>query len=163
MLYHKFSIQSSFWRGWNSLQLIFSPQVQNMHSSKDRNFYIIGPFEKSTKTPFWVKASYMSMEDPIEMKPKGLIRGNPNIYKKFKNPLLGSKLREICIVKVGNFWKIVKSQHWSNLHFFQRGPCFLVWNMFLIGPTTPELFHLLFYYFYHLFWFFIHLNQNKSN
>ena len=101
-------------------------------------------FWKVNKNTFWVKASYMNMEDSIEMKPKWLFRGHPNISKKSKNTLLGSKLRELCIVKVGNFWKIVKSQHWSNLYFFQRGPCFLAWNMFLIGPTTPELFHLFF-------------------
>ena len=131
--------------------------------TKRYEFWHYRSFWKVNKNTFWVKASYMNMEDPIEMKPKGLFRGHPKLSKKSKNTLLGSKLRELCIVKVGNFWKIVKSQHWSNLHFFQRGPCFLAWNMFLIGPTTPELFHLLFYYFYHLFWFFIHLNQNKSN
>ena len=119
-------------------------------------------FWKVNKNTFWAKASYMNMEDPIERKQKGLFWGHPNLSKKSKNTLLGSKLRELCIVKVGNFWKIVKSQHWSNLYFFQRGPCFLAWNMFLIGPTTPELFHLLFYYFFHLFLFFIQLNQNKS-
>ena len=120
-------------------------------------------FWNVNKNTFWVKASYMNMEESIEMRPKGLLIGHPKISIKSKNTPLGSKLRELCIVKFGNFWKIVKSQHWSNFHFFQRGPCFLAWNMFLIGPTTPEYFHLLFHYFYHLFWFFIHLNQNKSN
>ena len=73
------------------------------------NFDIIDPFEKSTKTPFWDKASYMNMEDPIEIKTKVLFIGHTKLSKKSKNTLLGSKLRELCIVKVDNFWKIVKS------------------------------------------------------
>ena len=52
MIYQKWPIQSSFWRGSNSPQFIFRSQVQNIQSKKYMNFDIIGPFEKSTKTPF---------------------------------------------------------------------------------------------------------------
>ena len=82
-----------------------------MHLQEVMNLDIIGHFEKSTKTPLFVKASYMNMEDSIEMRQKELLRGHPKIFEKSKNILLGSRLRELCIVKVGNFWKIVKSQH----------------------------------------------------
>ena len=51
------------------------------------NFYIVGPFEKSTKTPFGSKASYMDMEDSIEMRLKGLLREHPNISRKSSTPL----------------------------------------------------------------------------
>ena len=37
----------------------------------------------------------MNMEDPIEMIPKGLLRGYPKISKKSKNTPLGLKLEEI--------------------------------------------------------------------
>ena len=74
-----------------------------MPQSKDASSYIIGPFNKSTKTPFWVKAPYMKMEDPIEMKPKGLFRGHPKLSKKSKNTILGLKMRERCIAKVDQF------------------------------------------------------------
>ena len=67
------------------------------------NFYIIGPFEKSTKNTFLVKAYYMNMEEPIEMKQKRLFRGHLKISKKSKNTLLGLKLREIKIAQVGQF------------------------------------------------------------
>ena len=60
-------------------------------------------FQKVNKNTFWVKAPYMSMEDPIEMKPKGLFRGHPELSKKFKNTLIGLKLRYICIAKVDQF------------------------------------------------------------
>ena len=52
MVHQKNPIQCSFWRGWNSLQLIFTFQVQEMLSQKVINFYIIGQFQKSTKMHF---------------------------------------------------------------------------------------------------------------
>ena len=82
-------------------------------------------FWKVNKNTFWVKASYMNMEDPIEMRPKGLLRGYPNLSKKSKKTSLGLKLEEICLVKVDLFCKIAKSQMCSNLHFLLNGPNFL--------------------------------------
>ena len=60
-------------------------------------------FQKVHKNTFWVKAPYMNMEDPIEMKPKRLLKGHPNISKNSNNTLLGLKMREICIAKVDQF------------------------------------------------------------
>ena len=75
-------------------------------------------FQKVNKNTLWVKTPYMNMEDPIEMKPKRLFMGHPKLSKKSKNTLLGSKLRKICIVKVGHFWKFAQSQQCPKLHFF---------------------------------------------
>ena len=58
------------------------------------------------------------MEDPIEMRPKGLLRGHLELSKKSKNISLGSKLEDLCIGKVDLFCKIAKSQMWPKLHFF---------------------------------------------
>ena len=78
-------------------------------------------FWKVNKNTFWVKASYMNMEDSIEMRPKGLLRGHPKLSKKSKNTSLGLKLEEICLVKVDLFCKIAKSQICSKVHFLPNG------------------------------------------
>lgn len=57
------------------------------------NSDIIGHLKKVNKNAFWVKASYMNMEGPIEMKQKGLFRGHPKISKKSKNPPLRVKIK----------------------------------------------------------------------
>ena len=62
----------------------------------------------------------MNMEDPIEMRPKGLFMGHPKLSKKSNNTSLGLKLEELCIVKVDHFWKIAKSQMCSQMHFFAK-------------------------------------------
>ena len=49
-------------------------------------------FCKVNKNTFWVKASYMNMEDSIDMIPKGLLRGHHKLSKKSKNTSLGLKL-----------------------------------------------------------------------
>ena len=82
-------------------------------------------FWKVNKNTFWDKASYMNMEDSIEMWPNGLLRGYPKLYKKSKNTSLGLKLEEICLVKVDPFCKIAKSQICSKMHFLLNGPNFL--------------------------------------
>ena len=56
MVYHKNSIQSSFWIERHFLQLLFTLQVQEMLSQKVINFNIIGHFQKSTKRDFKSKA-----------------------------------------------------------------------------------------------------------
>ena len=90
------------------------------HLAKNANLDIIGHFGKSTKTPFFFKASYMNMEDSIEMTPKGLLIGHLYISEKSKNTSLGSKLKELCIGKVDRFCKIAKSQMWPKLQFFAK-------------------------------------------
>ena len=80
-----------------------------MHSHEDMNLDIIGPFEKSTKSPFFFKASYMNMEDSIEMRPKMMLRGHLEFSKKSKNTFEKSKLKKLCIDEVDLFCKIAKS------------------------------------------------------
>ena len=58
--------------------------------------------QKVHKNNFWVKASYMNMEDPIEVKPKGLFRGHIKLSKKSKNTLIRLKLR-YALSKLDNF------------------------------------------------------------
>ena len=96
-----------------------------MHSQEVMNLDIIGHFEKSTKTPFFVKASYMSMEYKNEMIPKGLLRVHLELSKKSKNTLIESKLKELCIGEVDLFCKIAKSQKCLKLQFLSNGPNFL--------------------------------------
>ena len=81
-------------------------------------------FWKVNKNTFWVKASYMNMEDPIKLKPKRFLRGHPKLSKKSKNTLIRLKLREICIVKVGQFLKKCMKQILTKLGFFPNGPIF---------------------------------------
>ena len=87
-----------------------------MLSQNDMNFDIIGHFEKSTKNTFWVKTSYMNMVDSIEMRPKGLLIGHPNISKKSNNTSLGSKLRD-ALAKLALFAKLPKVKWVQNCIF----------------------------------------------
>ena len=82
-------------------------------------------FWKVNKNTFFVKASYMNMEDSIEMIPKGLLIGHLDISKKSKNTSLGSKLKELCIGEVDPFCKIAKSQMCPKLQFLSNRPNFL--------------------------------------
>ena len=50
----------------------------------------------------------MNVEDSVEIRPKGLLKGHPKLSKKSNNTSLGLKLEEIFLVKVDHFWKIVK-------------------------------------------------------
>ena len=93
--------------------------------TKGYEFWHYRFFWKINKNTLWVKASYMNMEDSIEMIPKGLFRGHPKLSKKSKNTSLGSNLRELCIGQVDHFCKIAKSQMCSKMHFLLNGPNFL--------------------------------------
>ena len=79
-------------------------------------------FWKVNKNTFFVKVSYMSMEYKIEMRTKGLIRGHLKLSKKSKNTSKSSKLKKLCIVEVGHFCKIAKSQLSPNLQILSNGP-----------------------------------------
>ena len=112
-------------------------------------------FWKVNKNTFWVKASYMNMEDSIEMIPKGLLRGHIKLSKKSKNTSLGSKLKELCIGQVDLFCKIAKSQMCPKLHFLLNGPNFLCLHWTYSMVQDPWAFPLVIYfYFYHLSWFY---------
>ena len=118
--------------------------------TKRYEFWHYKSFWKVNKNTFWVKASYMNMEDSIEIRPKFLLRGHPNISKKSKNTSLGLKLEEICILKVDHFWKIAKSQMCSKMHFLPKGPSilglYLVKDMVHDPWTTPCLINLFIWF-----------------
>ena len=124
---------------------------------------------KSQQKHIFYKSFIHEMEDSIEMRPKGLLRVHLKLSKKSKNTLLGSKLKEICIVKVSHFWKIVKSQQCPKLHLLSNGPNFLCLhltsNMVHDQNTLPHVIgfiYLIYFYFNHLK---IKLNQinNQNN
>ena len=87
-------------------------------------------FLKVNKNTFFAKAYNLSMEYQNEMRPKGLIIGHLKVSKKSKNTSKSSKLKKLCIVEVGHFSKIVKSQLSSKRQFFTKGPTFfhLIWS-----------------------------------
>ena len=112
-------------------------------------------FWKVNKNTFWVKASYMNMEDPIEMIPKGLLRGHPKISKKSKNTYLGLKLEEIFFVKVDHICKIAKSQMCSKIHFLLNGPNFLCLHLTHNMVHDPNIHpHIVFFIFHFIFIFY---------
>ena len=86
-------------------------------------------FWQVNKSPFFVKASYMNMEDSIEMRQKGFLRGHLEFSKKSKNTSLGSKLKELWIGEVDLFCKIAKIQMCSKMHFLLNGPNVLCLNL----------------------------------
>ena len=97
------------------------------------------------------------MEDPIEMEPKGLFRGHPKLSKKSNNTPFGSKLEEICIVKVGHFWRIVKSQQCPKLHFLANGPNFLCLHLTSSNVHDPSTLSYIIDFIYLIYFDFNHL------
>ena len=126
------------------------------------NFLHYGSFWKINKNTFWVKASYMNMEDSIEMRPKGFLRLHPNISKKSKNTSLGSKLRYLCIGQVDLFCKIAKGQMCSNLHFLLNGPNFLCLHWVCNVTHEPWALPLVIILFLSFILVLFQLNQIKS-
>ena len=86
-------------------------------------------FLKVNKNTFFVKAYNLSMEYQNEMRPKGLVRGHLKLSKKSKNTSKSSKLKKLCIVEVGHFSKIAKSQLSPKLQILSNGPILfhLIW------------------------------------
>ena len=84
-------------------------------------------FWKVNKNTSFVKDSYINMEYQINMRPKGFLRGHLKLSKKSNNTSKSSKLKKLCIVEVGHFCKIAKSQLCLKLQFL---------------PNWPNLFHL---------------------
>ena len=70
------------------------------------------------------------MEDPIQVKPKGLFRGHPKISKKSKKTYKSLKLKKICIVELDFFAKLPKVNYPQNFQFCQMGPFFFTWFEF---------------------------------
>ena len=79
-------------------------------------------FLKVNKNTFISKAYNLSMEYQNDMRPKGLVIGHLNLSKKSKNTSKSSKLKKLCIVEVGHFCKITKSQLSPKLQILSNGP-----------------------------------------
>ena len=79
-------------------------------------------FLKVNKNTFFAKAYNLSMEYQNEMRTKGLVRGHLKVSKKSKNTSKSSKLKKLCIVEVGHFSKIAKSQLSPKLQILSNGP-----------------------------------------
>ena len=94
-------------------------------------------FLKVNNNTFFVKASYMSMEYIIEMRPKWLIIGHLEISKKSKNTSKESKLRKFCISEVDPFCKIAKSQLCLKHQILPNGPN--LFHLFWVGNIVHEL------------------------
>ena len=87
-------------------------------------------FLKVNKNTFFAKAYNLSMKYQNEIIPKGLVIGHLKVSKKSKNTSKSSKLKKLCIVEVGHFSKIAKSQLSSKLQFLTKGSTFfhLIWS-----------------------------------
>ena len=79
-------------------------------------------FFKVNKNTFFSKAYNLIMEYQNAMRQKGLVIGHLKLSKKFKNTSKRSKLKKLCIVEVGHFCKIAKSQLSPKLQNLSNGP-----------------------------------------
>ena len=126
----------------------------HLHTPRSKNaltrsyeFWHYRSFWKVNKNTFFVKASNLSMEYQNEMRPKGLIREHAKLSKKSKKTPKSSKLKKLCIVEVGLFYKIAKSQLSSKLQIFSNGPILfhLSWVWIIAqDPWALPFFILLF-------------------
>ena len=103
----------------------------HLHTPRSRNAltksYKFGhyrSFLKVNKNAFFSKAYNLSMEYQNEMRPKLLVIGHLKVSKKSKNTSKSSKLRKLCIVEVGHFSKIAKSQLSPKLQILSNRPTF---------------------------------------
>ena len=81
-------------------------------------------FLKVNKNTFFAKAYNLRMEYQNEMRPKGLVRGHLKVSKTSNNTSKSSKLKKLCIVEVGHFFKFAKNQLSSKLQFLTKGSTF---------------------------------------
>ena len=116
-------------------------------------------FLKVNKNTFFAKAYNLSMEYQNEMIPKVLVIGHLKVPKKSNNTSKSSKLKKLCIVEVGHFFKIAKSQLSSKLQFLTKGSTFfhLIWSFHTTHVSYLQ-FHdqLLIFLFYLIFIDLIH-------
>ena len=109
----------------------------HLHTPRSRNAltksYKFGhyrSFFKVNKNTFFSKAYNLIMEDQNEIILKYLIRGHLKVSKKSYNTSKSSKLKKLCIVEVGHFSKIAKSQLSPKLQILSNGPILfhLIWS-----------------------------------
>ena len=103
----------------------------HLHTPRSRNaltrrykFGYYRSFLKVNKNTLFAKAYNLSMEYQNAIIPKGLVRGHVKVSKKSKNTSKSSKLKKLCIVEVGDFSKIAKSQLSPKLQILSNGPTF---------------------------------------
>ena len=101
----------------------------HIHTPRSRNAltrsYEFGhyrSFLKVNKNTFFSKAYNLRMEYQNAMRPKVLVRGHLKLSIKSKNTSKSSKLKKLCIAKVGHFCKIAKSQLSPKLQILSNGP-----------------------------------------
>ena len=96
-------------------------------------------FFKVNKNTFFAKAYNLSMEHQNEMRTKGLVGGHLKVSKKSKNTSKSSKLKKLCIVEVGHFSKIAKSELSPKLQILTKGPTFfhLIWSCHATHVSHP--------------------------
>ena len=97
------------------------PKIKRF-SHKSYKFGHYRSFLKVNKNTFFAKAYNLSMEYQNDMRPKGLVIAHLKISKKSKNTSKSSKLKKLCIVEVGHFCKIAKSQLSPKLQILSNGP-----------------------------------------
>ena len=103
----------------------------NIHTPRSRNVltrsYKFGhyrSFLKVNKNTFFAKAYNLRMVYQNDMGPKRLVIGHLKISRKSINTSKSSKLKKLCIVEVGHFSKIAKSQLSPKLQILSNGPTF---------------------------------------
>ena len=133
-------------RSWNSF-------------TKSYKFGHYRSFLKVNKKTFFSKAYNLSMEYQNKMRPKGLVIGHLKVSKKSKNTSKSSKLKKLCIVEVGHFFKIAKSQLSLKLQILSKGPTFfhLIWSCHTTHVSHLQFHvHSLIFLFYLIFIELIH-------
>ena len=111
-------------------------------------------FLKVNKNTFFSKAYNLSMEYQNYMRPKGLVIGHIELSKKSKNISKSSKLKKLCIVGVGHFCKIAKSQLSPKLQILSNGPILfhLIWACIIVHVSYLQPWaHILFLLFNFIF------------
>ena len=137
ILYDKWPIKRSFWRGCNFLQSIIIPPSSKNALTRSYEFGHYRSFLKINKNTFFSKAYNLSMEYLNKMIPKLLVRGHRKLSKKSNNTSKSSKLKKLCIVEVGHFCKIAKSQLSPKLQILSNWPILfhLIWVCIIVhGP-----------------------------
>ena len=108
---------------------LHTPRSENA-LTRSYKFWHYRSFLKVNKNTFFSKAYNLSMEYQNDMRQKGLVIGHLKVSKKSNNTSKSSKLKKLCMVEVGHFSKIAKSQLSLKHQFLSKGPTFfhLIWS-----------------------------------
>ena len=100
---------------------LHTPRLRNAFT-RSYKFGHYRSFLKVNKNTFFAKAYNLNMEYQNEMRPKGVVIGHLKVSKRSNNTSKSSKLKKLCIVEVGHFSKIAKSQLSPKLQILSNGP-----------------------------------------